>query len=265
MQHLLARVLFKENSRASFRFLDGVIKDVEAWVFLVSCRNLNWTNPSYQHVAWAYAFRFLRVFLSISLSNHQDIISALGHLRNILAMSSTWGDQAISAIASTLEALIYLRESNSAESIEQAQCALANARSSQLDSMVGAVSQITALVQFADLCCTLEKFDPNQAVSKMHVMQATLEKVNEGHGWTEDGSFAVPIAHPAVIKPATQNGVIRSSSDGSLILLFNWMPRGDIYNLGFLLSSIAIAHKNSSDGQKAEQMLKEGIQMQESQ
>ena len=30
MQHLLARVLFKQNSRASLKYLDGVINDVEA-------------------------------------------------------------------------------------------------------------------------------------------------------------------------------------------------------------------------------------------
>ena len=180
-------------------------------------------------------------------------------------MSSTWGDHAISTMASIVEALIHLGESNNAESIEQAQRALANARSSQLDPVVGAVAQLTVLIQFADLCCTLEKFDPSQAVSKMRTMQATLEKVNERHGWTEDGSFAVPIAHPAVFRSAIQSGIIQSGADGNLTLVFNWMPKEDIYNLGFLLSSMAIAHKNSSDGQKAEQMLKEGIQMQESQ
>ena len=203
--------------------------------------------------------------MSLSLSTHQDILAALSHIRSISALSSTWGDQAIFATAAVLEALTCLRESNNAASIEQAQRALANARSTQLDPVVGAVSQLTALTQFADLCCTLEKFDPNQAVSKMHAMQATLEKVNEGQGWTEDGSFAVPIAHPAVFRSGTQSGVIRSSTDGSLMLMFSWMPKEDIYNLGFLLSSIAIAHRNASDGQKSEQMLKEGIQMQESQ
>lgn len=30
MQHLLARVIFKVNPRASLKFIDGVIEDVEA-------------------------------------------------------------------------------------------------------------------------------------------------------------------------------------------------------------------------------------------
>lgn len=30
MQHLLARIIFKANPRASFKFIDGVIEDVEA-------------------------------------------------------------------------------------------------------------------------------------------------------------------------------------------------------------------------------------------
>lgn len=180
-------------------------------------------------------------------------------------MSNTWGDKAILAIASIIEALIHLRESSNAESIEQAQRALAVTRSSQLDPLVGAVPQLTALTHFADLCCTLEKFDPNQALSKMQAMQASLENLNDGQAWTKDGSFSIPINHPAAFRITTSSGVVRSESNGNLKLMFNWMPKEDIYILGFLLSSIAIAHRNTSDGQKAEQMLKEGIRMQESQ
>lgn len=32
MQHLLARVLYRRNPRAAFRYLDGIIGDVEASV-----------------------------------------------------------------------------------------------------------------------------------------------------------------------------------------------------------------------------------------
>ena len=210
-----------------------------------------------------YAFRFLRVFLALDLSTHQDNLSALSNLKKIQVLSSTWGDKAILAIACVLEALVHLHESSSAESIEQAQHALAVARSSQLDLTVGSVPQLTALIQFADLCCTLEKFDPTQASSKMQAMQAILEKVKEGHSWTEDGSFAIPIAHPGTLRLATQGGLLRSEADGRLLLMFNWMPKDDIYVLGYLLNSIAMAHRNSLDGQKAEQMLREGIRTQE--
>ena len=203
--------------------------------------------------------------MSLDLSAHQDILSALNHLRSISAMSSTWGDQTVLAIASILEALVHLRQSSSAESIEQAQRALAVARSLQLDPVVGGVHQLTVLTHFADLCCTLQKFEPTQAISKMQALQIALENVNDGQAWTQDGTFIIPIAHPATFRLATQSGIIRTDADGKLMLMFNWMPKEDIYILGFLLSSIAIAHRNSSDGQKAEQMLKEGIRAQESQ
>lgn len=180
-------------------------------------------------------------------------------------MASTWGDKAVLAFASIVEALIHLRESNSAESIEQAQRALAVARSSQLDPVVGTVPQLAVLTHFADLCCTFEKFDPTQAISKMQAIQATLEHVNDNQAWAEDGSFSIPMAHPETFRIATQSGVIRGEADGKHMLMFNWMQKDDIYVLGFLLSSIAIAHRNSSDGQKAEQMLKEGIRVQDSQ
>ena len=187
------------------------------------------------------------------------------HLKSIQVLSSTWGDKAVLATACVLEALVHLQISSSTESIEQAQRALAIARSSQLDPAVGAVPQLTALIQFADLCCTLEKFDPNQAVPKMQAMQAILENVKDGQAWTEDGSFHIPIAHPGTFRLATQSGIIRSEPDGKLMLMFNWMPKDDIYVLGYLLNSIAIAHRNTSDGQKAEQMLREGIRTQEGQ
>ncbi len=203
--------------------------------------------------------------MCLDLSTHQDILSALSHLSSISAMASTWGDNAILAFASIVEALIHLRETSSAESIEQAQRALAVARSSQLDPVVGTIPQLAALTHFADLSCTFGKFDSTQAMSKMQAMQATLEHINDGQAWTEDGSFSIPIAHPGSFRIATQSGIIRSQADGKLVLMFNWMPKDEIYVLGFLLSSIAIAHRNSSDGQKAEQMLKEGIRMQESQ
>lgn len=179
-------------------------------------------------------------------------------------MSSSYGDKAILAIAATLEALTHLRESSSAESIEQAQRALAAARSSQLDPVVGGIPQLAVLTHFVDLCCTLKKFDPAQAVSKMQAMQKMLETVDTGHSWTDDGSFAIPTMYSGTSKVRTNSGIVRSQTDGTLVLMFSWMPREDIYVLGFLLSSLALAHRNTTDGQKTEQMLKEGIRMQES-
>lgn len=214
---------------------------------------------SYQHVAWVYAFRFLRVSLSFELSTHQDTLSAFTHLKRISAIAKYYGDKAVIAIASTIEAMAHLRQSNSNEDIEQAQRSLADARSCQLDPLVASLPQLAALMQFIDLCSTLRKFDPNQAVSKMQAMQSILEPFFEASS-TENGVFAIPICRSPYSSSGSTGGVIQNLSDGGLGLMFNWLPGEDIYLLGFLLSGIALAH----DNQRAEKMFREGLKTRES-
>ncbi|KAL9030078.1 MAG: hypothetical protein Q9196_001769, partial [Gyalolechia fulgens] len=241
MDHLLGQVLFKGSPRASIKFLDGVIKDVEA----------------YQHTAWVYAFRFLKVSLSLKLSSHQDILSTFTQLRSISALADQLGDKAILAIASTLEALVHLRESSSAESIEQAQRALALARSLQLDPAIGQMSQIEVLINIVDLSCSLQHFDPSQAASKMQAMQASLESHNDT--WQGDGLFLIPVKSRGASRAPNGNGIVRISPKGSLSVVFGWTTWADIYALGYLFSGMAIAHRSTSDGLRSEHLLKEGM------
>lgn len=205
------------------------------------------------------------MFLALELSTHLDTLSAISHLRIVSDLSNRHGDKAILTMATTLEAMTHLRQSNSTENIEQAQRALAVARSQQLDPAVASLPQLATLMQFVDLCSTLQRLDPAQAVSKMHALQTTLEALPEGHSSTEEGSFAISIAHAGLSATKPSIGVVRSMSDGSTELIFNWLPREDIYTLGCLLSGIAITHRNTTDGLKAEQMLKEGLRSQDSQ
>ncbi|KAI4258827.1 MAG: hypothetical protein LQ352_001038 [Teloschistes flavicans] len=220
MQHLLSRVLFDGSPRASSRFLDKVIEDAQA----------------YGHSAWVYAFRFLKSSLFLRTSSHQDILSAHAQLKNISALADTLGDKAVHALSSTLEALIHLRESSSVESLEQAQRALAMARSLQFDP---------------------KHFDPSQAVSKMQAMQISLETQNDA--WQVDGSLLVPVHSQTASRSPNGSGVVRGDVSGSLSVSFSWTPQNDIYALGYMLSSLAIAHRNTSDGLRSEQMLKEGL------
>lgn len=168
-------------------------------------------------------------------------------------------------MATTLEAMTHLRQSNSTENIEQAQRALAVARSQQLDPAVASLPQLATLMQCVDLCSTLQRLDPAQAMSKMHALQTTLEALPEGQSLIEEGSFAISIAHTGFSATKTSIGVVRSMSDGRTELVFNWLPKEDMYALGCLLSGIAITHRNTTDGQKAEQMLREGLRSQDSQ
>ncbi|KAL9587595.1 MAG: hypothetical protein Q9212_000172 [Teloschistes hypoglaucus] len=241
MQHLLSRVLFDGSPRASLKFLDKVIEDAEA----------------YGHSAWVYGFRFLKSSLFLRTSSHQDVLSAHAQLKNISALADTLGDKAIHALSSTLEALIHLRESSSIESLEQAQRALAIARSLQFDPKVGRMSQIVVLTNIVDLCCSLQHFDPSQAVSKMQAMQTSLETQNDA--WQADGSLLVPVHSQTASRSPNGSGIVRGDISGSLLVNFSWTPQNDIYALGYMLSSLAIAHRNTSDGLRSDQMLKEGL------
>ena len=243
MQHLLARILFSKTSRAAFKFLDGILKDAEA----------------YQHIAWVYAFRFLKVSMHLELSSHQDLIAALNVFKSIISLSSSYGDKAILAIGTTLEALTCLRISGSAEYIEEAQRALAVVRSLQLDPAIAELHQLTVLTSFVDLCCQLQQFEPHQAISKMQIMQNALKTVDSSQLWTDDGSFAIPIPIARMSSCKSQTGIVRRRNSESIVLMFNWMPKEDIYNVGYLLGGASMANRNTVDGQKSEHMLEEGI------
>ena len=56
-----------------------------------------------------------------------------------------------------------------------------------------------------------------------------------------------------------QTGIVRRESKDSIVLMFNWMPKEYVYNVGYLLSGVSMASRNTVDGQKSEHMLEEGI------
>ena len=192
------------------------------------------------------------------------MVSALSHLRSISDTAKKYGDTAVGAIAATLEALSHLRESGSAESIEQAQRAIAIARSSQLDPALGSVPKLVAMTHLVDLCWSLRRFDPAQAMSKMQALQATLELLRDTQSLADDGSMDIPIKHDTGSAFGDHSGAVRKRQDGTQLLTFKWIPSQDIYSLGFLLSGLCVAHKNAADGQKSETMLHEGIRTQAS-
>ncbi|KAL6719632.1 hypothetical protein ACLMJK_001553 [Lecanora helva] len=243
MQHLLARIFFGKNPRVAFKFLDGVIKDVQA----------------YQHIAWVYAFRFLQISLHLRLSTHQDVQSALNQLKQVAMVSNDLGDKPVLAVATIIEAMTYVREWTDEESIEQAQMALAGVRKLQFDSEIAKLHQLHVLTSIVDLCCSLHCFDPAQASAKVQAMQAAMKNVDSSRSWAADGSFVIPIKSERISSCNTQQGILRKEHDGSLALTFNWMSKDDAYCLGYFLSGIATAHRNTQDGHKSERMFEEGI------
>ena len=190
----------------------------------------------------------------------QENIIAINHLRFIVNLSNSRSDNAVSATASIMEALTYLHRSNSTESIEQAQRALAAARSAQLDPEAQTVPQLAAMAYFVDLCCSLQQNDPTQAISKMTAMQISLDQSLANRQWTDDGLCYVPISRESgktLQGNGSLSGIVQTSMDQKYSMIISWLPREDIYELGYLLSAAVVMHRNTTDGQKAEKYLKE--------
>ena len=246
MQHLLVRILFERRGSAAFTFLDTIIKDAEA----------------YQHLAWVYAFRFLDVSLHLENATHsrRDLKSALSMLKAIISTSERYTDVTIFALASILKAWVCLKGFNSEESLEDAQTSLASARSLQTSPLMFRLHQLSYLAAFVDLCCYLQHFDPLQCMEKMHVLEMAQKLSSDSQSWMADGSFYVPLRRERMAHCRRTDGVVRLADDGSLLLLFNWMPREDMYSVAYLLSGLAFAHKNSAEiYSKSEHLLQDGI------
>ncbi|KAF7718682.1 Uncharacterized protein PECH_001460 [Penicillium ucsense] len=245
MQHLLARMLHKSNPKASLKAVDGMIQDVEA----------------YRHTAWEYTFRFLRVTLSLSSSSHPDSVQALQHLTKISTMASRNGDKAVAAMAAVIEALAHLQQGTGSDAIEQAQRALAAARSHQLNEEFKHIPQLVTLTQMVDICCSLLEYDVPQASQKLKALQTLADETLNDPNWRADGSFSVPLSGKSAGPSSIDTGDILQVQNGTLLLSFNWLPQHDLYALSYFLSSITLSAKNSYDGRKAEQFLDEGLRM----
>ena len=242
-QHVLTRVMFRKNARAAFKYLEGCLADADA----------------YQHIAWVYALRFLKVSLHMELSSRQDTNSALAQLRLIASLAQGNGDKIVLAVAATMEALIALRDFEGSDGFEQAQRALAGVRSLQLEAEVNGNPQVTALTLLTDNCCHLQLFNPAEALSSMANLQKALDNQSENTGWDSHGSFAVPLSSISGSSIGNESGFVRRQKNGSLALVLQWLPKDDIYNIAFLLFGLNLAHKNTQDGGKAEKFLTEGI------
>ncbi|KAL4801379.1 cohesin loading factor-domain-containing protein [Aspergillus unguis] len=245
MQHLLARMLYKTNPKASLKAVDGMIQDVE----------------TYRHSAWEYAFRFLRVSLSFSSLGHHEFTSTLQNLHKISSMASRNGDRAVSAMSAIIEALAHLQHGSSSDSIEQAQRAIATSRSHQLNDELRHIPQLTTLVQIVDICCSLLEYDINQSAQKLKVLQDLMDERLNDSNWRGDGSFSIPLSGKSAGPSSIDTGDILQVQNGTLLLSFSWLPQHDLYALCYFLSSVTLSCKNSHDGRKAEKFLQEGVRM----
>ncbi|KAK2739195.1 hypothetical protein FQN57_006638 [Myotisia sp. PD_48] len=242
MQQQLCQVLSKSNPKAAMKTADGIIHDIEA----------------YRHAGWEYAFRFLRVSLSLSSPAHLDIVGAIHNLQKISSLASRSGNKAIFVIGSVIEALIHLQQSSSSDSIEHAQRAIATARSQQLDSDVKGKPQLNSIIQMVDICCSVLEYDINQATQKLKILQQSMDRDINNPQWRDDGSFSLTM-NPSTIESSLTPEHIDTGHHMELTL--SWLAEHDLYALCYFLSSVTFSAKNSQDGHKAEKYLEEGLGM----
>ncbi|KAK2855580.1 hypothetical protein FQN49_005055 [Arthroderma sp. PD_2] len=242
MQQLLCRILSKSNLKAAMKTVDGVIRDIEA----------------YRHIGWEYAFRLLRVSISLSPSPYQDLVGALHNLQKVSSLATSCGNKAISVVAAVLEALIHLQQSTSADSIEHAQRAIATARSRQLDPEVRGIPQLNSVIQMVDICCSILEYDTNQSSQKLKEMQRSMDQDIHNPKWKDDGSFTLPMSTGTMESASPRE---HRNVGQTFELTMSWLPEHDLYALCYFLSSVTLSAKNSQDGHKAEKYLQEGLGM----
>lgn len=241
MQHLQARMLSRSNPRAANKFLDNLIHEAEA----------------YQHSAWVYALRFLRVSLSLRSFSQQELPSILQNLKSTASWAQRHGDTAVFVTSFLLEASAHSR-SLAADATEDAQRAIAVARSLQLDPSIRGVPQLAALLALIDVACSTQRNNADQSTPKMQVLRTVVDQMNSDARWAHDGSIAVPLANDGGISEYTA-GIFARDSQGTVRLTFRWLSRTDVYSLALLLSGVWNFNSNSQDGHKSEQFLFEGI------
>jgi hypothetical protein len=244
MQMLLARVLHRSNPKAALKSIDGMIEDAEA----------------YRHTAYEYAFRFLRATSSISTVSQQDIHSSVSQLQKIGAAARQQGDYVIFAFAAVMESLVHL-QSPTLDAVDSAQRALASARQLQLNPEIASSPQMLIMMEFVDLCCSLQDTNLDQISRKLLNMQQTMDQIVDDLNWQEDGMLYLPISKRSVNGVQLSNSGLISERNGKPVLAMKWLLKGDVYALGYLLSTVSVAHKNASDGHKAEKFLEEGLRL----
>ncbi|KAI7327247.1 hypothetical protein KC315_g7241 [Hortaea werneckii] len=243
MHHVFARLTAKSNYKAAIKAVERLILDTEAL----------------RLVHWAYAFRFLRV----SLSLEADLVDYSAVAKNLQALSDT-SDRlrhpGVKIVASTMEAMVHLQYGGS-DKVELAQRALAAVRTHQLSDETKGLPQIQALADCLDLSCAIMQFNPDLIAQKLPQMQANMDAAAKSPGWSKNGSFQVSLGVGASANlDDDSGGILRSTKTGEISLSFGWLTPSQLYALGYSLSGLATMQKDALDP-KAISFLTEGFKL----
>ena len=217
------------------------------------------TAVSYQDAFWSYACRFLRVSFSLQAGFSVGISSALQDLRAISGAARSRGDDAISLVASTLEAQVHQLSSHH-DALEHAQRALASARSLQLTDAAAQLPQLLLATQITDLLCSLKGSNPQQARAKMQELTATMEQRLADPRWSDDGTVHVAVKPGKTSDRTFPDG---SGDDSPKGLILSWMSRRDVRILVNFLIGVTASQFGSSDPHLPEQCFHQALRMAE--
>ncbi|KAF2016752.1 hypothetical protein BU24DRAFT_423111 [Aaosphaeria arxii CBS 175.79] len=221
LQHLSVRYQAQTNLRAAFKTLDGHISEVE----------------TFRHIAWVYAFRFLKVSLALQGPGKPEYAPALQQLHAISSHAEREGDRAVYVTSNVLQALIHVKTS-SPDRLEHAQRAIASARSLQLQTSVEQLGSIAALVDCVEIACSLQQGTPDK--NKVAALQANLNTSLEA----KSPYFPILIERSSGgSSTMTTGGIFRKTNDGRDELVFSWLSKDDLTKLAYYLSGVvSLAH-----------------------
>lgn len=243
MQHLSARALFKTKPKVAIKTLDGLIPNVQA----------------YGHTPWVYAMRLLRVSFTFQAGiTNQDLASAIQNLKSISQLAAEDDDGAISLISATYEALLHLR-SMSSSCVEDAQRAIAAAKSLQFHPLAQSLKQIWTFLECIEVICYLMEGNAAKAAQKAEALAPVMDQMRASPRKNDDGMLFVPLAgSPRALTESTCG--IFQRQEGRDHLVFRWITERDLWTFCYLLNAIA-AQTRAAVEAKAEAYVQQGLKI----
>ncbi|KAK7888144.1 hypothetical protein LTR67_009021 [Exophiala xenobiotica] len=242
MQLLLSKILYESNPKAALRDIQRMIDDIEA----------------YRHTAWLYIFRFQHAMFSLASAAPGEVHSAAVQLEKITNLARQSSDSAVLALAAVLEASLHL-SSSSHEAVTASQTALAKARALQLNPDVETTPQLTILMEFIDLACSVRECNIAQTENKRKTMHEVLYESISNPAWRDDGFIYIPVSKRAIAGIQLQGNGHIVERGGKYFMTFSWLSKEHVEALGFLFSADSAAYKSGADGGKAEKFAEEGL------
>jgi Cohesin loading factor len=143
-----------------------------------------------------------------------------------------------------------------------AQQAIAQARSLQLQESADKVHQVWALLNCIDLACELLQYNAELAAQKLKILQAQMEDlVIDNKLWSDDGLIEVPLGPSSAKKVSDfSSQIYEKKPDGKVVLGISWLHKRDVYAMTHLLSACSSLLKNPTE-RKAERYIQAGLGM----